>query len=405
MLELFLYALFIFIIIFILFFLYFYLKYYLSGYEQAGGYSFFELCFSRNNSKSIGIYGEYKTYLELMKFKLRGSKILVNLYIFNNEIDSTEIDLIMIDKTGIYVFESKNMSGSIYGKPSDRNWTQRLGNMSNSFPNPINQNMKHIKYLDNFLDNKYTDNIYSFIVFSERCKLKKVIYHDNVRVVKRENLIYNIKNRINNSNIIFTKEEIDDIYNKLSICINVSADVKLKHVENIKNKKNIVNSYLKKIDLNVGMIEYQMYQDMPKEENGRINSLVDIDYEDFKSMMNYYMKCETEIDPKIESCTNRYIYYVNDKPVGEILVRTTINERYLNRSSQIYFKVRISERNKGYATKMLELCLKECKKIGFDKVYLNCGNDNIPAKYVILNNGGIKVKEHNNITRYEINIK
>ena len=405
MLELFLYSLFIFIIVLVPVFLYIYLEYYLSGYKENGGCSFFELYFARNNSKSIGVFGEYKIYLELKKFKYRGSKILANLYIFNNEIDSTEIDLIMIDKTGIYVFESKNMSGAIYGKANDKLWTQRLGNMSNSFQNPINQNVKHIKYLDNFLDNKYTDNIYSFIVFSERCKLRKVVYHDNVRVVKRENLSYNIKNRINNSDNVFTKEQINDIYNKLKECINVSDETKIKHIENIKNKKNMINSYLKKIDLSVGTAEYQMYQDMPKEENGRINSLVGINYEDFKSMMNYYIKCEYEIDPKVESCTNRYIYYVNDKPVGEILVRTTKNERYLNRSSQIYFKIRSSERNKGYATKMLELCLKACKKIGFDNVHLNCSNDNIPAKYVILNNGGIKEKEHNNITRYEINIK
>jgi len=405
MFGIFLYGLFIFIITFIPIFLYAYLQYYLSGYKEDGGCSFFELYFTKNISKSIGTFGEYKTYLELKRFKLRGAKILINLYIFNNEIDSTEIDLIMIDKTGIYVFESKNMSGAIYGKSSDRSWTQRLGNMSNSFPNPINQNIKHIKYLDNFLDNKYTDNIYSFIVFSERCKLKKAIHHDNVRVVKRENLIYNIKNKMNNSETVFTKEEINDIYDKLKNCTGVSDEVKLKHIENIKAKKNMLNSYLKKIHLNVGVPEYQMYQDMPKEENGQYNSLVGVSYEDFKSKMNYYMKCEYEIDPKVESCTNRYIYYVNEKPVGEILVRTTKNERYLQRSSQIYFKMRSSERNKGYATKMLELCLKECKKIGFDKVYLNCGNDNIPAKYVILNNGGIKVKEQNNITRYEINIK
>ena len=397
--------LFIFVIFFVFVTLYAYLEYYLSGYKEDGGTSFFDLYFVKNTDKSIGVFGEYKTYLELKKIKQRGTKILVNIYIFNNEIDSTEIDLIMIHKTGIYVFESKNMGGFIYGKESDYNWIQKQGDTNITFYNPIHQNKKHIKYLNSLLEYKYSDNIYSFIVFSERCTLGKIVHSNDIDVVKRDKLIYKVQRKINNADTVLNEEDIDYIYNKLKDCINVSDEVKLKHIENIKAKKNMLNSYLKKIDLNVGIAEYQMYQDMPKEENGRINSLVGISYEDFKSMMNYYMKCEHEIDPKVESCTNRYIYYVNEKPVGEILVRTTINERYLNRSSQIYFKIRISERNKGYATKMLELCLKECKKLGFDKIYLNCGKDNIPAKYVILNNGGIKLKEQNNISRYEINIK
>lgn len=395
----------IFLIVFGIYTLCIYISFYLSGYEQAGGYSFLEVYLSKLSNKSVGIYGEYRTYLELKKLKRKNSKILVNVYIFNNEIDSTEIDLIMIDKTGIYVFESKNMGGFIYGKQSDYNWIQKQGDTNITFYNPIHQNKKHIKYINTLLEYKYSDNIHSFIVFSERCSLGKIVHSNDIDVVKRDKLIYKVQRKINNADVVLTEEDIDYIYNKLRECVNISDEVKLKHIENIKAKKNMLNSYLKKIDLSVEMPEYQMYQDMPKEENGQINSLVGISYDDFKSQMNYYMKCEHEIDPKVESCTNRYIYYVNEKPVGEILVRTTINERYLNRSSQIYFKMRSSERNKGYATKMLELCLKECKKIGFDKVYLNCGNDNIPAKYVILNNGGIKVKEHNNITRYEINIK
>lgn len=385
--------------------LWIYIGFYLSGYEQAGGFSFLEVYLSKLSNKTVGINGEYKTYLELKKIKSKGAKILVNVYIFNNEIDSTEIDLIMIDKTGIYVFESKNMGGYIYGKESDYNWIQKQGDTNITFYNPINQNKKHIKYINTLLEYKYNDNIYSFIVFSERCTLGKIVHSNDIDVVKRDKLIYKVQRKTNNSDIVLTEEDIDYIYNKLKDCVNVSDEVKLKHIENIKAKKNMLNSYLKKIDLNVGMPEYQMYQDMPKEENGQYNSLVGVSYEDFKSKMNYYMKCEYEIDPKVESCTNRYIYYVNEKPVGEILVRTTKNERYLERSSQIYFKMRSSERNKGYATKMLELCLKECKNLGFDKVYLNCGNDNIPAKYVILNNGGIKINEINNSIRYEINIK
>jgi hypothetical protein len=54
---------------------------------------------------------------------------------------TTEIDLIMIDETGIYVFESKNYSGWIFGDEKRKNWVQTLENrQKNYFYNPIWQN-------------------------------------------------------------------------------------------------------------------------------------------------------------------------------------------------------------------------------------------------------------------------
>jgi hypothetical protein len=61
-----------------------------------------------------GNYGEFLTFCCLEKLK-GDHKLLTNVYLPKKDGSTTEIDLIMIDETGIYVFESKNYSGWIFG--------------------------------------------------------------------------------------------------------------------------------------------------------------------------------------------------------------------------------------------------------------------------------------------------
>ena len=75
-------------------------------------------------------------------------KILNNLYLSTKN-SSTEIDVVTIHETGIYVFESKNFSGWIYGGYKQKEWTQKLEHFQNHFYNPIWQNKGHISALKN----------------------------------------------------------------------------------------------------------------------------------------------------------------------------------------------------------------------------------------------------------------
>lgn len=85
--------------------------------------------------------------------------------------------------------------------------------------------------------------------------------------------------------------------------------------------------------------------------------------------------------------------YVNDYPVGYIGLRTNIDENWINLSGNVYFNIRPSERNKGNATKMLELSILEFKKLGFKEIYAQSSNGNIASSKVIENNGGILIKD------------
>lgn len=79
--------------------------------------------------------------------------------------------------------------------------------------------------------------------------------------------------------------------------------------------------------------------------------------------------------------------------VGAVDIRHYLNDYLLMYGGHIGDGIRPSERRKGYATKMINLALKECKKIGIDKVLLVCDKTNIASAKSIINNGGILENE------------
>ena len=75
--------------------------------------------------------------------------------------------------------------------------------------------------------------------------------------------------------------------------------------------------------------------------------------------------------------------------IGMVSLRHTLNENLLKIGGHIGYGIRPSNRNKGYGTKILELALKEAKKLGIEKVLVSCDDDNIGSIKVIEKNGGI----------------
>ena len=77
---------------------------------------------------------------------------------------TTQIDHIVVSEYGIFVIETKNMKGWIYGDEKQRRWTQVNYKKKNSFQNPLHQNYKHVKTLEKLLGLK-SDQFHSVVVF------------------------------------------------------------------------------------------------------------------------------------------------------------------------------------------------------------------------------------------------
>ncbi|MCG3879255.1 NERD domain-containing protein [Psychrobacter sp. Ps6] len=85
---------------------------------------------------------------------------------------STQIDHIIVSVYGIFVIETKNYKGWIYGSENQRQWTQAFPNGSKfKFQNPLRQNYLHIKTLADLLGLELS-YFHSMIAFIGECELK-----------------------------------------------------------------------------------------------------------------------------------------------------------------------------------------------------------------------------------------
>lgn len=142
--------------------------------------------------------------------------MLTNVYLPKGDGTTTEIDLIMISATGIYVFESKNYSGWIFGDENSRYWKRDF------------QRRPAFSILQSYLAEQEAHQrsratsgpgrrgFRSYIVFSGRCVLKKMsVYSPEVKVMNRDELACEIVEDMTQRPEIFTPLEIEQIYGEL----------------------------------------------------------------------------------------------------------------------------------------------------------------------------------------------
>ncbi len=189
-------------------------------------------------SERLGTYGERMIEKMLKKLDRSGKKgtILKNVYLPKEEGGTTEVDLLYITQKGIFVFESKNYSGWIFGNSKDLYWTQSLGKRKkNRFYDPIKQNETHMKCLAHHLWREVP--MFSLVVFSERCELKNVTFDpEKARVLKRGELGRVMCELWDAAPDALTEAEISDIVTALTPLTEVDETVKKAHVEAIREE-------------------------------------------------------------------------------------------------------------------------------------------------------------------------
>lgn len=77
---------------------------------------------------------------------------------------TTQIDHVIVSRYGIFVVETKNMDGWIFGDEKNPQWTQSLFGKKFKFQNPLHQNYRHTKALSDFLGIDH-DKIFSVVMF------------------------------------------------------------------------------------------------------------------------------------------------------------------------------------------------------------------------------------------------
>lgn len=129
------------------------------------------------------VLGRYKTYAFQNRGEARLSRALkmrfvapdyhllnhVTLRLRNG---TTQIDHVLVSRFGVFVIETKDYKGWIFGGPSDRYWTQVLFRGRFRFQNPIRQNHRHLRAIRELLEFLPADVIRSVVVFTGDAKFK-----------------------------------------------------------------------------------------------------------------------------------------------------------------------------------------------------------------------------------------
>ena len=168
-----------------------------------------------------GALGELK-----VKRALRWQKYVINNLIIADERGHTsQIDHIVINSAGIFVIETKNYAGRIYGNDSQLEWTQVLnyGRIKNKLYNPVKQNATHIYKLSKIIGNDFP--IFSVVVFVKGNT--EFIESDDVYTIQEMKFL--IKEGADKQ---LPDEKILEIYNKL---LDLKENCKITSREHIQN--------------------------------------------------------------------------------------------------------------------------------------------------------------------------
>ncbi len=157
-----------------------------------------------------GIWGEFKInlFISLLLNKKQYHLIKdVTLYVGKG---TTQIDHIIVSVYGIFVIETKNYKGWIFGGEHQKTWTEVFYKNKNKFQNPLHQNYKHemtLKFLLE-IEKEKLKPIVVFIGNSEfKTKMPINVIQGGFRLIKY------IKSQ---KEILFSQEEVEFIINKIN---------------------------------------------------------------------------------------------------------------------------------------------------------------------------------------------
>jgi len=192
-----------------------------------------------------GELGEYKINIQLDQFP-RNYKHLSDLMIENVKSSTgySQIDHIIITPYGLFVIETKNYQGMIYGGKDRKTW---LVNGKFKMMSPLVQNYGHIHAVKKIIDSIYHDYFISMVSFTKRCTFK--IDEELRKISSNELVVYDIEltefinrkiaiHKLQNKEPFLSDLEIDSLYQKLTEANISDPTIRKQHVENIKMAKD-----------------------------------------------------------------------------------------------------------------------------------------------------------------------
>lgn len=161
-----------------------------------------------NYAKLKGKRGERQVAKRLMRLP-DGYTIFNDVYILENG-KSSQIDHVVLSPHGIFVIETKNYRGWIYGNEKDQYWIKNMYGTKYQFYNPLLQNYSHVKALQSLFGFPMQYFI-SIVVFTDHATLKGNYPHHNVINIRDLNSLIKTYQKV-----VFREDVLATAINKLT---------------------------------------------------------------------------------------------------------------------------------------------------------------------------------------------
>lgn len=166
-----------------------------------------------------------------------------NYFLFNNIIlpttynGSTQIDHIVISKFGIFMIESKDMKGWIWGSEHQNKWTQTFKTGDKyPFPNPLPQNAAHVRAIASLMPFA-SAHIQNIVAFSTKSTIKTSMPPN---VMHTDELVEYIKSF---NKPVLSEDQLHLAIGKLMYMCQTVEITAHEHISNIDSYKKTLTKY------------------------------------------------------------------------------------------------------------------------------------------------------------------
>lgn len=178
-----------------------------------------------------GKLGEFKVNVGVTRLLNRKIYRLVKNVTFPVGGETTQIDHLVVSPYGIFVIETKNMNGWIFGDPDQSQWTQVIFRFKQRFQNPILQNNMHVKVVRKILGlgPHQVHNVVAFVGASTfKTQMPAEVVHG----------VFNLADFIRSKHVpVFDEDEIHRLIERiLDKRLNPGLLTNIAHVRSVKRK-------------------------------------------------------------------------------------------------------------------------------------------------------------------------
>lgn len=145
---------------------------------------------------------------------------------------TTQVDHVIVSRFGVFVIETKNMTGWIFGDERSRRWTQSIYGNNYRFQNPLHQNYKHLKAVE-AATGLPQRCLHSVVVFTGSSRFKTALPPN---VLTRGRLLRYIKSK---RDVVLSDPEVSETIRALERVGSTSRAAKRQHRQNLReNRRN-----------------------------------------------------------------------------------------------------------------------------------------------------------------------